>query len=640
MSQLTQAARLKMKGDTFYLPVPDEGVYFRNNVGVFRMEGEMMDRWIEKLFPMFNGEHTLGELTDGLSAPYRERIYAIAEVLYRNGFARDVSQDRPYLLPEAIVERYGSQIAFLDSFGHSGAYRFERYREDRVLAAGSGPFLLSLVSSLLESGLPKFRVVITDAVPTNRNRLNELVQHARKSDAEVDVKELEWKGGGQKAWRELVQPFQTVMYVSPNGDVEEVRKLQEICRNEGKRLFPAMILHQAGVAGPLVDPESGVSWESAWRRLHRTEVYKDPELHAFSPTAGAMLANVLVFEHFKAVTGAVESQLRNVLYLLNLETLEGSWHQVLPHPSADVGTPFAPEWIPDAESRLEDTSAGGGTNALLHYFNQLTSKQTGIFHAWEERDLHQLPLSQCLVQAADPLGDGPAELLPETVCSGFTHEEARRESGLVGLEAYVSRWAKARMGDAAGIGAGATASEAAARGIQACLAEQLEEKHTGAVPAVTPLQLSAVEDERCRFYLQALTMMRGAPSIGLGEEISGFPVVWVGTGDRWYGSAGLNLTLAFRKALQGALMSEQNKPGRGAVHTVTASSVVQDEGVYSGVVIPACEEVAQPAVLQNALQVLRRNGKRLSIADMAAEPFLKQIPGAVFGVALREVEPC
>ncbi|MEF3312303.1 putative thiazole-containing bacteriocin maturation protein [Paenibacillus sp. GYB004] len=639
MNQLTQAARLKIKGDTFYLPDPDGGVYFRNNVGTFRMEGEMMDRWIEKLFPMFNGEHTLGELTDGLSAPYRERVYAIAETLYRNGFARDVSQDRPCLLPETIMERYGSQIAFLDSFGPSGAYRFERYREARVLTVGSGPFVLSLVSALLESGLPKFDVVLTDAVPTNRSRLNELVRHAYQADAELEVKELAWPGGGEAAWRELVRPFQTVMYVSPDGDIGEVRTLQSVCREEGKRLFPAMFLHQAGVAGPLVAPGAEVTWESAWRRLHRTEIHKDPELHAFSPTAAAMLANVLVFEHLKTVTETGESGLRNGVYMLNLETLEGSWHQVLPHPSADAGTQLAPEWIPEAEARLVDASAGGGTNGLLHYFNQLTSKQTGIFHAWEEADLRQLPLSQCLVQAADPLGDGPAGLLPETVCSGFTHEEARREAGLAGLETYVSRRTNGRLGEVAGVGAGATAAEAAARGIQSCLDGQLAKRHAGAAPVISPLELGAMEDERCRFYLQALTIMRGIPIVGLGEELFGLPVVWVGTGGRWYGSAGLNLTRALRKALQGALMNGQNEAGRGAAQTVEASAIVQGGGTYGPVAIPASGEVATPADVRDALHVLRRNGKQLHLADLAAEPFLKQMPGVVLGVALREVMP-
>ena len=50
--------------------------------------------------------------------------------------------------------------------------------------------------------------------------------------------------------------------------------------------------------------------------------------------------------------------------------------------------------------------------------------------------------------------------------------------------------------------------------------------------------------------------MHGSPTIGLGEEVNGFPVIWVGTNDGWYGGVDLNITLALRKALQQALMKD------------------------------------------------------------------------------------
>ena len=93
MTKLNSYSRLKVKRDTFYLPDPQGGVYFRNNVSSFRMEGSTIYQWIEKLIPMFNGEQTLGDLTEGLTAPYRNRVYEIGETLYKNGFVRDVSQD-------------------------------------------------------------------------------------------------------------------------------------------------------------------------------------------------------------------------------------------------------------------------------------------------------------------------------------------------------------------------------------------------------------------------------------------------------------------------------------------------------------------------------------------------------------------
>lgn len=639
MGQLTPAARLKVKGDTFFLPVP-EGVFFRNNVGTFRMEGEMIDRWIEKLVPVFNGENMLAQITDGLSAPYRDRVYEIAEVLLEKGFARDVSQDMPHQLSDNIMHQYGSQITFLDSFGHSGAYRFQCYRQAGVLAIGSGPFFMSLVSALIESGLPKFHMLITDQASTNRRRLAELAEHAKQTDAEVDVKEVVLPGQGATAWRELVRPYSFVMYVSHDGDIERIRMLQQVCGEERKTLLPAMILHQTGMAGPLVHPESGACWESAWRRLHWPQVYKDPEVHRFSPTAGAMLANVIVFELFKTVTGAVESELRHSLYLLDLETLEGSWHKVMPHPLASTGVRMPVKWIQDLEARLEGGSEEGIPNGLLPYLNRLTSQQTGILHIWDEGDLRQLPLSQCRVQSVDPLSEGPADLLPETVCNGFTHEEARREAGLAGIEAYASRLA-GTMTDGnhfIGIGVGETMTEAVARGIQSCLTAKLTVRHADGKPVIVPAQPSMVEDHRCRFYLQSLTRMKGTPAIGAGENVSGLPVMWVGVGNRWYGAAGLNLTLALRSALQAALLGVQNESDCKAVQALEASSALKGKGEPVRIAVPPSEGNVQPAVLRDALHVLASNNQQLQIADMAVEPFMKEVPLAVIGVVLREGE--
>lgn len=74
MTKLNGSTRLKVKRDTFYLPDSEGGVYFRNNESSFRMKGSTIYQWIETLMPMFNGEQTLEELTDGLTAPYKKEF--------------------------------------------------------------------------------------------------------------------------------------------------------------------------------------------------------------------------------------------------------------------------------------------------------------------------------------------------------------------------------------------------------------------------------------------------------------------------------------------------------------------------------------------------------------------------------------
>jgi putative thiazole-containing bacteriocin maturation protein len=640
MSKLTPSVRLQVKADTFYLPVQSDGVYFRNNVGTFHMKGEMIDRWLEKLIPMFDGEHTLAELTDGLASQYRDRVYQIAEVLNEKGFARDVSQDRPHVLSEQTVRRFAGQIAFLDNLGDSGAYRFQCYRQAKVLAVGSGQIFSALVSALLESGLPRFRMLITDSLPTDRCRLTALAEHARLTDPEVAIGEVVLPNKGANGWREAVRPFQTVLYVSEQGDCEELRLLHKACQAERITLLPALRLHQAGIAGPLVEPERAVCWESAWRRIHDSEVFKDPERFAFSSTGGALLANVIVFELFKTVTGAAEPELRNSLYLLDLETLEGSWHPLLPHPLAAGKVNAAANWVDDTELRLVEEPEGDTVNGLFPYFSKLTSDTTGIFHSWEEGDLGQLPMSQCRVQAADPLSEGPVGLLPDIVCSGLTHGEARREAGLSGLEAYVSRLAEVLVNTEQfiGVGIGETAAEGAARGLQACLTKHLEARLTNRKPSIVRVRLGQINDEPCWFYLQALTTMRGTPTIGLGEEVYGFPVVWAGTEDGWFAGTGLTVTAALRRALQASLMKAQNGFPCRVPQSVEVRTMMLGSGTPLELSVPAEGSDPKLDVVRDALRKLKISGREVFVIDLAVEPFLRDGPAAVFGVLLGEGE--
>ncbi|NOU98629.1 putative thiazole-containing bacteriocin maturation protein [Paenibacillus planticolens] len=636
MANLNPSMRLKMKRDTFFLPDPNGSVYFRNNVSSFRMEGAGIDRWIEKLIPIFNGEHRLKDLTDGLPDQHRKQVYGIAEMLYRNGFVRDTSQDSPHQLSEEILQKYASQIEFLDHFGNSGAYRFQSYRQSKVLTVGSGPFLISVISALLESGLPKLHVLVSGSEPTDRQRMLELAAHARKTDPEVVIEEVTLQTEGNRNWREAVRPFESVLFVSQQGDIEELRALHAVCREEKKVFLPAVCLKQVGMAGPLVHPDSEGCWESAWRSVHESAISKDPELHTFSSTAGALLANVIVFELLKKISGLNDSEQSDPFYLLNLETLEGKWHLFVPHPLVNGRT--AVERIHDFELQLERKSSKSETG-LLPYFGRLTSAESGIFHIWEEGDLKQLPLSQCRVQAIDPLSEGPATLLSDIVCTDLTHEGARRAAGLAGIEAYVSRMASLFVSEPQefiGIGAGETFAEGIGRGLLRCLAEEMGKQLASQVPSVSRVHLSAIEDKRCQFYLQALTTMKGEPMIGLGETVCGFPVVWVGTDDRWYGGVGLNVTFALRVALQQALLMLQNQPASYTSQVLEVSSVRLAEKIPHNLEIPSCEATIESDVLQSAFQVLKRNHKRLLVFDLAVEPFLKEEMAGVFGVLLRE----
>jgi putative thiazole-containing bacteriocin maturation protein len=621
MKNLKPSMRLKVKRDTVFLPDPNRGVYFRNNSSSFHMKGQGIDQWVSRLMPMFDGKHTLEYLTNGLSGPYKNRVYEIAGVLHANGFVRDISSDSPHQLSEHIVELYESQIEFLESFGDSPAYRFQRYRQTKVLAIGSGSMFISLVSALLQSGLPSFNMLITAALPTDTKRIQELVKHARKADPEASVEELTRNGD---SWREIIKGFDCILYVAPQGDLEELRSLHSACRAERKLFLPAFFHKQRGLAGPVVHPESDGCWESAWRSLHET-VFPDGDSYHKTATAEAMLANIIVFELFKHLGRAEDAEMVYQFYLLNTETLEGKWHFFLPHPL--VAHPPQIHLVKNVEEELKKSLKRNEPGGLILYLSQLASSDCGVFHVLGEEELEQLPLSQCRVQVADPLSEGPAKLLPSKVCAELTHEKARKAAGLTGIEMYADRLLDLLYPSykgAVAIGAGENIYEAVCRGLQKWLEAELDRQLRNHGHAASRLQLAEVEDDSCRFYLQALSTMHGTPDIALGKEVAGFPVVFVRSKDHWHPGTGLHPAMALQNALRAAFLNE------GAAQGV---QIDEHRGPVSMVIpgLPSEEEL-----LQTAIERLAQTGKRLSLLEFDMGPVLKKEIVKIYGVRLGE----
>ncbi len=91
-------------------------------------------------------------------------------------------------------------------------------------------------------------------------------------------------------------------------------------------------------------------------------------------------------------------------FLLNYETLEGTWHPFIKHPLA-TDESFTIDTIENLSEKLEHRSNQHTSTDVFRFFDSLTSKEAGIFHVWDEQDSYQLPLSQCYIQVANPLSD-------------------------------------------------------------------------------------------------------------------------------------------------------------------------------------------------------------------------------------------
>ncbi|QJD83778.1 bacteriocin maturation protein [Cohnella herbarum] len=493
----------------------------------------------------------------------------------------------------------------------------------KVLAIGAGSFLTSLVKALFESGLSD--------------------SHVTSMDTEL----IEWTTSQNtvSAWRARVQPFDWILYFGQQMKVEQIQAIQEASIAEKKSLLIAACIGQTGFVGPLVNSDSLGSWDSARRRLHRAAIRIDPMASRVSLAATAMLANVIVFDMYRTITTTSESESKNRFFLLDLRTLEGSYHSFLPHPL--ITNEVTIERVRNWEQRLgSDRVSSMDDNEFLSFTSRLTSPHSGIFHLWEEGDLSQLPLSQCRIQPVDPLSEGLAEMLPVITSAGLTHMEARNEAGLAGIEAYVTRLSRLsfsrfltdQQSESIDIGAGATFEEAVCRGLQKCLTQLWRKQGAKRISPKVGIPLSHVEDPRSLYYLRALETLHGVPKIRLGEDVHGFPVVWIGMGESWYSCVGLNRTLALRTALQQALLSIQNQMEPALQRGDEMPTPDSEIAMASDLRIKDVDDTTNAELIQRAISVLKRNQKQLIVFDIKAEFFLNEHLGGLLGFMLGEEE--
>src|SRR5579859_1373887 len=92
--------RPRLLGSAFYLPMPD-GLFFRSADGGFRLRGQHVQRWFERLEPHLDGGQTLGEMVASLDGERREMVVGLVRTLWERGLVKDAAADDAHgLSPE------------------------------------------------------------------------------------------------------------------------------------------------------------------------------------------------------------------------------------------------------------------------------------------------------------------------------------------------------------------------------------------------------------------------------------------------------------------------------------------------------------------------------------------------------------
>jgi putative thiazole-containing bacteriocin maturation protein len=555
----------KLHGDTFYLPTA-EGLYLRNSRQTVTLKGDEIYQWFVALQPYLNGRYTLEEIVDDLEPAQQEMVRRLVETLLAQSFVKDVSHDLPHTLDERTLATYSSEIAFIESFRDSAAATFERFRAQRMLLIGSGMTCLALVQATLHGGVRDTTIWMTDECETYTQRLQAYREQSQRRDpSQVLLEQVAPNWQDEPALQKALATFDVIFHLSDRPMLQRTSTLNRLCLTLQKPFFPALMLDDQALIGPLVDSGASGCWECAWRRwlaggeAAEQKAVRDPlEDHraaAISPLLGlptaATVANMLSFECFKYLTEAGPCEINGAVLQLDLETLRCESHPFLPHPLCRTcqrpiplhETAFLEQARQlEAQEPLEETTF---SQRVVTYFDA----SLGIFTSLGEEDFTQMPLNVSRLTVSAPMRP---EHIQETVALTRAHltlETTRRRLTIEGAARYAARLVDQRrlLVDAGrkealaydlyskqvrrvpaadaypalnpqgepsallGVGAGLSWAEACARGaLDHCLAVTLQDIRQGAARCVeAPIDAQVLDMETK--HLHTLVEHTGAP---------------------------------------------------------------------------------------------------------------------------------
>ncbi|MFE9096917.1 TOMM precursor leader peptide-binding protein [Streptomyces sp. NPDC007264] len=414
--------RPRIRRDVLFTETP-RGVLFHNADGGFHLEGRTAYRFAALMVPFLTGDHRVAEVCASLGESQRAMVTRLVSALYERGFARDVPvRDEAAQSPaEPVARRFAAQIAYVDHYIDGAEERFERFRRTRVAVVGEDLVARWCALSLIRNGIA--RVGVSPGLDAPENALSEVRAEAAELTGQDCPAELAVLGTADEArlleWADL-EGFDVVVTTGGGPGPRQLVHLLRTGVPEGRTLLPFSVFGDSAVVGPAMTSGTTGCWYCAALRLGANG---DPGTAADlwsavalgTPVRGArrpgrplsaMLGNLLGYEVFRLVTGALPAETEGQVVLQDLDSLDTTTEPLLPHPccphcsAADAEEPWpdGARELPEApraaaagqpvEAQAEAEELVGRLNARM----DLVRPFTGVFRRFTDEPWTQTPL--------------------------------------------------------------------------------------------------------------------------------------------------------------------------------------------------------------------------------------------------------
>ncbi|MER6440747.1 TOMM precursor leader peptide-binding protein [Streptomyces sp. NPDC001185] len=457
-------SRPRIRRDVLFTRTPS-GVLFHNAHGGFNVVTQSAYRFATLIVPHLDGERRVEELCAGLGDRQRDMVVQLVRALYARGFARDAGLTPPAdALSSPVMKRFSHQLDYLDHYADDAPGRFLRFRSTPVAVLGDDAMARWAALGLLRNGCAA--VAVTAPNPPHDVLTRELHGVDGTDDLDAEAAALTEAGcvprlerlpapagvspagappavgagsaDGTYGWQDL-DGWDTVLVTGANGRRQLLRLLAEGVP-AGRRLLGTWTFGNRAVVGPVMTADTPGCWCCAALRLGAgADAADSADLWASvgpaaplgalppglsGPLAG-MLGNLLAFEVFRLVTGALPAETRNQIVVQDLDSLDVLTEPLLPHPhcpycasedgvtaawdtpaTENAGTveprPLPGDLLraPHPDDELTAPPADGAADedaartllAALERRDVLVHERAGVFTAFADEDWEQTPL--------------------------------------------------------------------------------------------------------------------------------------------------------------------------------------------------------------------------------------------------------
>ncbi|MEV6963913.1 TOMM precursor leader peptide-binding protein [Hamadaea sp. NPDC051192] len=406
------ATRPRIRRDVLFTAAYD-GVLFHNSSGGFKISAASGYRLATLIVPLLDGRRTVAEICAKLPDPQRAMVGELVGALLQRDFARDVPADEvdpAELLGAAVAKQFASQLGYLDHYASGAPRRFAAFRDSTAAVIGSGPVASTCALSLIRNGMARVALV-------------------GDSDGAAEAEAAELSAGGVPAAVVGIHPADgeptwadlegiDVVLLADDGSARRAHALLSAGIPAGRTVVPMWMFGSRAIIGPACGAGRTGCWYCAMLRLTSNdsgtaaaEIWRGIAVPATSPAItgpqgppAAMIGNLLAFEAFRLLTGALPAETDGKVIIQELESLDVVSERLLPHPACVYCIHEPPQLTPvplDVAPADQDVDAQA---AELSARDGLLQPSAGVFQRYQDEEWEQTPVKIGTVRFTDPAG--------------------------------------------------------------------------------------------------------------------------------------------------------------------------------------------------------------------------------------------